>query len=393
MKGRQIAEAGGHNVLVLLSGAPWQQVQVFLNTSRAKHLPFHIPILVLIPPPLPQPEQLINIFENFPRAAFMRTLATPHINDLRLCGMEKARCIALLAGNAGQANSTDRRMVDGAGVTLLACIEGDLMEKKSRNVPVFLELHQQESVRFLSRFFPRDSDGKDDAYDPDESFTFHPRFANGNIFTASCFGATVARSYNMPGIVELMEAITLGFGNLQSAFPWQVICPNGFEGKTYGDLVASFLESHNAVCLGVFRLCFPGGFADGPRFVVTNPDQGTVLRDSDFFFVLGNSAFGQYCFDKNLLASAQGAPSATEPEDPLPEEGERLESMDSVGSLAASLAAGSWPDHSWQVGHVKESVLPQTRIPSRSHGPHSQMLLPPVFAVGAIMSARGQRQG
>jgi len=360
-KGRRIAETGGHHILVLLSGAPWQQVQVFLNTSRAKHMPFHIPILVLIPPPFPQAEQLLSIFKELPRTAFMRSLATPNTNDLRNCGMARARCIALLAGNAGQANSSDRRMVDGAGVTLLACIEGELMATNSPNVPVFLELHQQESVRFLSRFFPRDDDGQGDAYDPSESFTFHPRFANGNIFTASCFGATVARSFNMPGIVELMEAITLGFGNEQSAFPWQVTCPHGFEGKMYGDLVAAFLESHNAVCLGVFRLCFPGGFADGPRFVVTNPDQSMELRDNDFFFVLGSSSFGQYCFDQNLLASAQGAPSATEPEEPLPSSGnEEEKELDTSATWAPDL----W---NTETGAVKESVLPGTHVSHSSH--------------------------
>merc|ERR1712086_340004 len=91
------------------------------------------------------------------------------ISDLMKCGMGKARGIALLAGNAGQASASDRRMVDGAGVTLLACIEGELMESKLRSVPVFLELHQQESIRFLSRFFERDGEHageQDKGFDP-----------------------------------------------------------------------------------------------------------------------------------------------------------------------------------------------------------------------------------
>merc|ERR1711988_1987908 len=99
------------------------------------------------------------------------------IADVKRAGMEKARCIALLAGNAGQASASDRRMVDGAGVTLLACIEGELIENNLPNVPVFLELHQQESIRFLSRFFKRDAQHAccdDHGFDPRESFTYHP---------------------------------------------------------------------------------------------------------------------------------------------------------------------------------------------------------------------------
>merc|ERR1719440_353080 len=154
-----------------------------------------------MPPPLPPAEAIGSIFESFPRTAFMSSHGAVSISDLKRCGMVSARCIALLAGNAGQATASDRRMVDGAGVTLLACIEGELMESDLPSVPVFLELHQQESIRFLSRFFERHSDNDSEtAFDPTESFTYHPRFANGNLFTASCFGATVARSFNMPGI-------------------------------------------------------------------------------------------------------------------------------------------------------------------------------------------------
>lgn len=321
-KAARIAKEGGHYILVLLQGAPWQQVNVFLSTLRAKHLPFHIPILVLIPPPLPHPSEIIQIFNRYPRTGFVKTSGTATIADLQEANLTEAHCIALLAGNAGQASQADRRMVDGTGVTLLVCIEAELMQSNAASVPVFLELHQQESIRFLSRFFERDNQHctSDAAFDPTEGFTSHPRFANGNIFTASCFGATVARSFNSPGIVELMEAITLGGTNNQSAFPWQVSIPEGFETKMYGDLVGAFLESHGAVCLGMFRLCFPDdSLPDGARFVVTNPEQSTMLRASDFIFVLGSADFGQYCFDKGIVVSTAGAPRSTDPEEVLVE--------------------------------------------------------------------------
>jgi hypothetical protein len=385
-KAKRIAEAGGHHILVLLQGAPWQQVQVFLSTLRADHLPFHIPILVLIPKPLPSPEQLVSIFEKFPRTSFVKSNGTPSVGDLRVCGMKKARCIALLAGNAGQANSSDRRMVDGAGVTLLACIEGELMESDSANVPVFLELHQQESIRFLSRYFERDAKhaGCEDAFDAKESFTFHPRFANGNIFTASCFGATVAKSFNMPGIVELMEAITLGKSNAQNAFPWQVSLPEGFDGRPYGELTAAFLESHNAVCLGMFRLCFPNdSLLDGPRFVVTNPVNTTQLRESDYFFILGTANFGAYCFGKGILVGTDGAPSSTEFEDEDMRLNEPAGDLDfghqdsnRIVSFDSRQAAGFTGDPLMWFGDVHatdgegEKTLPHARVSVRGKREH-----------------------
>jgi hypothetical protein len=366
-RGEDIAETGGHYILVLLQGAPWQQVQIFLNTLRASHLPFHIPILVLIPScEMPSADHLVTIFENLPRTAFKRAGGSVSISDLRKSGMTQARCIALLAGNAGQSHASDRRMVDGAGVTLLACIEGELMESDAPSVPVFLELHQQESVRFLSRFFHRDAvhSKEDDAYDPRESFTNHPRFANGNIFTASCFGATVARSFNMPGIVELMEAITLGSLNAQSSFPWQIYCPQEFRRKSFGDLAQYFLETHNAVCLGMFRLCFWESEADGTRFVITNPDQEMQLHDSDWFFMLGHAAFGSHCFEKGMLVGAENASGANDPEDDLFAITDGSEMVPYGGSNASQ--SDEWaPANSILTDTAVESFLPQLRTPSR----------------------------
>merc|ERR1711881_654352 len=86
-KAKRIAEAGGHHILVCLQGAPLQQVQVFLSTLRAEHLPCHIPIVVLMPPPLPKKDQIAAIFSTFPRTAFMGSLGAVSINDLKTCGM------------------------------------------------------------------------------------------------------------------------------------------------------------------------------------------------------------------------------------------------------------------------------------------------------------------
>jgi len=236
--------------------------------------------------------------------------------------MEGARCIALLAGNAGQSSTADRRMIDGPGVTLLASIEEDSLQnsREMPSVPVFLELHMEDSIRFLTRFSLKDShfSNEVEAYDPKEHFTSHPRFANGNIFTASCLGATVARSFNMPGIVELMEALCLGINNDQQSFPWQVRMPEGFDGKKYSELTHWFLENHGAVSMGLFRLCFdddPHYRSDGdPRYVMTHPRPTTIVKDTDWIFVLGSAQFGKDRFEKGALVGTDGAAGSDEPE-------------------------------------------------------------------------------
>jgi len=92
-----------------------------------------------------------------------------------------------------------------------------------------------------------------------------------------------------------------------------VRCPEGFDGKVYGELTHHFLETYNAVCLGLFRLCFDGS-DDGPRFVITNPAQDMQLRETDWFFVLGNAKFGQVCYTRKILVGAESAPAAVDPD-------------------------------------------------------------------------------
>lgn len=172
----------------------------------------------------------------------------------------------------------------------------------------------------------------------------------------------------MPGIVELMEAITLGASNNQSAFPWQIFLPEGFDSKRYGELMQSILESHSAVCLGLFRLCFPNNNDDddgddGTRFVVTNPDQNVILRRSDYIFVLGNAEFGRYYFQKGLLVGTDGAPSATEPEEPEEPEEPLTSPISTAVIVSGTLPlppTDDWPDRQMKLD-AEEALLPRLR--------------------------------
>jgi len=302
---RKYAEMGGHYLLVILSGTPWQQIQTILTTLRSKHNPFFVPIVVLAHA-RPTPEHLREIFGKTPRAGFLKLGSTPKMDDLIGGGLMNARCIMLYAGNAAEASAFDKRMLDGAGVTMLAAIEGVLCERPiSSGTQIVLELHRQESVKFMHRFPLYEDNYADDlaaTYNPNEGFTNHPRFASGGIFTASCLGALVARSHYTPGLVELMQALVLPQDETeQTSCPWQVSLPEGFGGRTYGELVQEFLApAKGALCLGLFRKCFPGT-ASSAGYVVTNPRPTLRLREDDLVTVLGSASFGKMCFDSGMI--------------------------------------------------------------------------------------------
>lgn len=233
-------------------------------------------------------------------------------------------------------------MIDGTGITMLSTIEFEICETGLPGIPIMLELHQQESLRFLHRFplyEPINHDtlmgtsiSRSDSVDSasmalisktkeagagmqPESFINHPRFASGDIFTASCLGALMATAYYTPGIIELLDAMLLGSSSEQTSFPWQVTVPEECIGKTYADVVQLFLaEKWAASCLGLYRRCFPDT-GSSACYVVTNPVPTTVLRPDDLAIVFGTADFAQKCFDEGLIVGAIGAPRSTDVEE------------------------------------------------------------------------------
>jgi hypothetical protein len=125
-------------------------------------------------------------------------------------------------------------------------------------------------------------------------------------------GALLARAYYTPGIIELMEALVIGSITGQSSFPWQVAIPQEMANAKYGDLVQAFLaDGSNALCMGLYRSCWPGA-GDGAKYVMTNPPLNTALRGDDLAIVLGSEDFGKDAFARGLLVTATGAPGCDE---------------------------------------------------------------------------------
>jgi len=366
-----MASAGGHYMLVVLAGNPWQQVQAFLKILRGKHVPFHIPVMILAPPPTPPRQVSGDIFEANYRVAYKKLAGAATVNDLMSMGLPQARCVLLFAGNAGQASSADRRMVDGAGVTMLSTLEWELSETGTPGIPIKLELHQQESLRFLHRF---------PLYDPmssnstvplaDQSFINHPRFASGDIFTASCLGALMATAFYTPGVVEILDSLILGQNSMQTSFPWQIAVPQEVAGKTYADCVRFLLgDSWSALCMGLYRVCFPDT-GSMSSYVITNPEPSTVLREDDLVIVLGTAEFGQRCFDLGLIVGATGAPSCTDLEEsfePTPDASPIVKAGDPCGFVDSSNPNTDGMPSLREEATASDAVPIESALPSLPH--------------------------
>mmetsp|Transcript_70146 Transcript_70146/g.157534 ORF Transcript_70146/g.157534 Transcript_70146/m.157534 type:complete len:1129 (+) Transcript_70146:79-3465(+) len=311
----RIADAGGHYIIVVLAGNPWQQVQAFMRSLRGDHLPFHVPILVLAPPPMPTSHQMEEIFGAWKRCALMQTAGIATIQDLERGGLAKARTIALFGGNAGQASTGDKRMVDGAAVTTLASIEADNIDQNRSGLPILCEIFQPESTCFLDPYPLYEEVPAAVMSDIDQaetqSFVCHPRFASGALFSSSVLGALIARAYYTPGIVEVMEALVLN--RKQTSYPWQVSVPEEYANRTYGELLQGLLEQ-SGLCLGLYRTMWEGA-STSSKYVLTNPDLNTIVKADDLVIVLGPVEFGQDCFKKDQIPGVIGAPRADEPED------------------------------------------------------------------------------
>lgn len=378
-----IADKGQHVLLVLLETGMWQHVEAFVKSLRAEFLPVFQPIIVLTEI-LPPREVLKETAWTFHEVSFMLGRST-RIQDLYKAGMKQARTIVLLSGSGPP--SCEWHMVDAVGVMTLVNIENEQL-----GTHTVVELLNEDSVRLLTRYpihvpgadssdetdaveeipkkfshgarmtmknSPRKTlarsdsfqritkefknrksitqvvahqgipwDGKSHSHDQKEPFNTIPRFASGNIFTASCLGVLMARAYYTPGIIELVEAILLGDKKDQESFPFQIRIPSGFAGKPYSRLIdkllsgwpmsssssddrqskdeAGIANSVAAIPLGIYRLHNNGNhsFDEYVHHVITNPPRHFIIEQTDLVFVIGCAAFGAACFNEGILVEA-----------------------------------------------------------------------------------------
>lgn len=335
-RAREIAEAGGHCILVFLTGNPSQMTQAYLGAVRGAHVPWALPLIVLTKGSVPHSDTFLSTCFSSPGVGLLvGSGLVISVSDVTRAGLMKARCVLLFSGLASEVKVSDKQMIDGVGVTMLAAIEGCLCDQDGEySTHIVLEMHRQDSLRFMHRF-PLNEEVFTDGgcqwkFEPNEAFENHPRFASGNIFSASCVGAMLAKAYYTPGIIEIMEKLCVEVGG---STPWQVTVPPKLVGKTYGDLAEEFCRAeHGALCMGLYRLCFPDTRST-VGYVLTNPDPDTKLRRNDLITVLAPPEFGKACFERGMIAVQSPAHHKEDKDDRKSSEPSKEIIDESVGSF------------------------------------------------------------
>jgi len=291
-----IAERGNHVLLVLRSPL-WQSARSFVRGLREPYLPYLHPIVILSTV-RPSRHEYDEITRSHDVGIAFGSLEWK--KNIERCAASDAWAIVLLAIRPGHGD--DFRMIDGHGVMTVVGLEKEHVH--SRTV---LELLNENSVALLER----SSEGValDDTVSFDVPLNLHPRFASGELFSGSCFGALLATSYYTPGIVELMEALAHGTQYSQHTFPWQISVPAENVGESF-EMLAKKLWSGwpvtgpNAPCTIPIGLYRASASEDDGTYVVNHPEGSMVLREFDLVFVLGTEEFGKECNRVGILVDS-----------------------------------------------------------------------------------------
>eukprot|EP00927_Polykrikos_kofoidii_P059971 TRINITY_DN55052_c0_g1_i1.p1 TRINITY_DN55052_c0_g1~~TRINITY_DN55052_c0_g1_i1.p1 ORF type:complete len:1008 (+),score=132.38 TRINITY_DN55052_c0_g1_i1:14-3037(+) len=315
---KEIADEGGHILLVMFSRTGWEDIRAFNQLIRSPSSPCHVPFLVLASEAPPEPI-LRDVFQASKKTSFL--IGNPDdVMDIVRAGAAAARAVLLLEGR----HQKDIQFADSRGILALTALEHFLETHGGPDgVPTITELVNEESAVLLTDFpsfawrslpLGHVSDVVEEHVTPHTPLYRHPRYVAGQVFSMSCLGALMAGECHVPGVVELIRGLVLGRradGERQQSEPWQVEANPTWAGKLYGDVVQELLAVPcRAVCLALVRRRFEGMSARCGRYVVTNPPSETEVRASDCFIVLAGGDFPALCQKSGLVLVASASPSA-----------------------------------------------------------------------------------
>jgi len=124
------------------------------------------------------------------------------------------------------------------------------------------------------------------------------KYISGEVFTPAIFGALVARTNYVPGILEVMQALVAP-EEASDVFPWQISVREAWVGKTFSEVFHELLEDEHgpALGLGIYRPLTRKELAEDPEapqgFVWTNPEPETEVEERDRIYVLASSQWGK----------------------------------------------------------------------------------------------------
>jgi len=125
------------------------------------------------------------------------------------------------------------------------------------------------------------------------------KYIAGEVFTSAIFGALVARTNYVPGILEVLQALVAP-EEASNVFPWQILVRPTWIGQPFSNVFHDLLEDQHgpALGLGLYRTLTKeelNNEHDAPMgFVWTNPEPDTIVNNNDRVYVLASSAWGKY---------------------------------------------------------------------------------------------------
>ena len=237
----------GHILLLLCQDKLWQQVTAFIKVLRSDELHFFRNIIVMGPsfPP-------IDLWDAFDDVAFV--VGNPvNRDDLISVGGHVADKVCLFAGQP--TNESELKFVDRMPMIVISQLEIICAEAQSDTYTIIEFLYVENSqvlppVPLSCRPRGWESSSRSilrDEVDEDASTHSQPRYAAGRIFTPAAIGALYGQAYQMPGVLEVLEALVLPSSRGQKTFPLQLPplewIASDYIGKTFGELAEGMLEN------------------------------------------------------------------------------------------------------------------------------------------------------
>lgn len=303
-----IAETGGHTLLLGPTSGLWQQVVAFLRPLRAAYLARKFPVIVAIPDPCPMH---VSQIPGFADVAFV-DMQPWKIESLKKLRVEKANKVMVLAGRP---LTEDARMVDSKAVVMANTLEIHLgmynIKCLTAEMTIVYEFFKMDNLRLLTPLEPLE--GEIVPHSSDVKYSW--RYTNGSVIFPCKMGALFAMAFYTPGIMEIFEALSIPSRRDQVSMPWRICIPSEYHGKTYLELLKALTSgklAHDeaqktgkeikedvlgankhklgAIPLGLYRPEGSNGSALG--YIFTNPPANTVLLDNEYVFCSAPKEWG-----------------------------------------------------------------------------------------------------
>ena len=277
----------------------------FILPLRAKYLQEDaLKWIVILAPSLPQ--HLFEAFTKFSRIIFIQGSPLLPENLFRANILNADKAVILSSGQSKAIKQvslnqlhdntynfySEEQMLDAETIFIYKAIK-----KCNKNIQIMTELICTNNIEYLlSTSNLQQLFYKQDTSSPQYEFT--PLYASGEVFTPSIIDRLTCQSYYNPHIVTILNLLLSGervnqsikvkkldeFYSLGNSNLYLVKIPDAHVNQSYGEFFY-FLLRHHSIGIALYRKNIIEGF----YYVYTNPKKTTLLRDSDFVFVLSNN--------------------------------------------------------------------------------------------------------